>query len=61
MFENSSLNSVTCLATDISADNCTTDWLLGVASSGTFTKAADMSEEAWRATGVPDDWMFLKY
>ena len=51
-----SLNSVTCLATDISADNCTTDWLDEVASNGTFCKAASMSEDDWRATGIPSGW-----
>ena len=35
-----SLNSITCLATDISALNCTIDWVYGVSATGTFTKAA---------------------
>ena len=57
MFECSSLNSVTCLATDISADNCTTDWLNGVAVGGIFYKAAGISEDDWRAKGVPSGWI----
>ena len=51
------LNSVTCLATDISATDCTTDWLSGVAATGTFTKAAAMTD--WTvdsASGIPAGW-----
>lgn len=53
----SSLSSVTCLATDISASNCTADWLNGVSASGTFTKAAGMTD--WptdSASGIPSGW-----
>lgn len=51
----SKLSSVTCLATNISASNCTTNWLDGVASTGTFTKAASAS---WPegASGIPSGW-----
>ncbi len=51
----SSLNSVTCLATDISATDCTTDWLDGVAATGTFTQAPGV---AWPtgANGIPSGW-----
>ena len=51
----SKLNYVKCLATDISADACITQWLINVAPSGTFVKASSMSD--W-ATGVniPDGW-----
>ena len=50
------LNSITCLATDISASNCTTYWLNGVAASGTFTKAASATN--WRSgtSGIPSGW-----
>jgi len=49
------LNSVTCLATNISAANCTTDWLGDVASSGTFNKASGI---IWPtgASGIPSGW-----
>ena len=52
----SSLNSVTCLATDISASNCTTDWLDGVAATGIFTQAPGV---AWTtgASGIPTGWV----
>ena len=54
------LNFVTCLATDISAKNCTTDWLYGVAASGTFTKAAGSS---WSTgpSGIPSGWSVKNY
>jgi len=53
----SKLSSVTCLATNISAAYCTTNWLYGVASAGTFTKAASMT--SWptnSASGIPSNW-----
>ena len=51
-----SLNSVTCLATDISAINCTGAWLAGVSSSGTFTKAASMESWTRGIAGIPNNW-----
>ena len=52
-----SLNSVTCLATDISASNCTKEWLNGVASSGTFTKAAGVDWSGKTGfNGIPSGW-----
>ena len=57
MFKNcTSLNSVTCLATDISATNCTRDWLVGVASNGTFTKNSSMSSWPRYPGGIPSGW-----
>lgn len=56
MFENCrALSSVKCLATDKSAFYCTGDWLKGVSSSGTFTKAASAS---WSTgtSGIPTNW-----
>ena len=50
------LNSVTCLATDISANGCTSDWLQGVAATGTFTKAARMTDWSEGASGIPSGW-----
>ncbi len=53
------LSSVTCLAKK-SATDCTTDWLDGVASNGTFTKAADAT---WPkgASGIPTKWTPVDY
>ena len=57
MFYNcTNLNSVTCLATDISADYGTTDWLSGVAATGTFTKAATMNNWTEGISGIPSGW-----
>lgn len=52
----SSLNAVTCLATDINASNCTNGWLDGVAETGIFTKAADMTGWSSGGSGNPSDW-----
>ena len=50
------LNSVTMLATDISASNCLKNWLLNVASTGTFIKAASMTSLPTGASGIPSGW-----
>ncbi len=50
------LNSITCLATDISANYCTTDWVKDVATTGTFTKAASMSSWTTGTSGIPSGW-----
>lgn len=50
------LNSIKCLATAISATNCTTDWLEGTAATGTFTKAASMTSWPTGTSGIPDGW-----
>ena len=55
------LNSVTCLATDISAVDCTNSWLDNVAPGGTFYKASVITEDAWRATGIPTGWTVIDY
>lgn len=52
----SSLNYVKCLATDISASNCTSDWVNGVANSGTFVKDANMSSWTTGVNGIPTGW-----
>ena len=57
MFRNcSNLNNVTCLATDISAVQCTNSWLSSVAASGTFTKAASMTGWTTGVNGIPSGW-----
>ena len=56
------LSSITMLATDISAYYCLKDWVSGVASSGTFTKAASLIQgsEAGQiptgTSGIPEGW-----
>lgn len=50
-----SLNYVKCLATDISATDCTNIWLSNAASTGTFVKASGVS---WPSgtSGIPQNW-----
>ena len=60
MFRNCyNLNYIKCLATDISATNCTSDWVYGVASTGTFVKNPNMKiwpvDENWY-DGIPKGW-----
>ena len=50
------LNSIKCLATNISANNCTKEWVSGVAASGTFTKAASMTSWTTGTSGIPSGW-----
>jgi len=59
----SSLRYVKCLATDISADDCTGGWLTGVAAEGIFIKAEGMNgwtvgpQGKWNeVNGIPSGW-----
>ena len=55
----SALNNVVCLATTL-AESATTDWLYGVAASGTFKKAKEMTSwEVDSASGIPSGWTLL--
>lgn len=51
-----SLQSIKCLATNISASGCTTSWVNGVAASGTFTKASAMTGWTTGDDGIPSGW-----
>ena len=55
------LNYIKCLATDISVTDCTRNWVSGVASSGTFTKAASMSSWTTGTNGIPSGWAVSNY
>jgi hypothetical protein len=53
------LNEIKCLATDISATNCTSSWVNGVAEAGTFIKHPNMT--SWPTgtagvNGIPNGW-----
>ena len=50
------LNYVKCLATNISANNCTTDWVKNVASTGTFVKDPNMTRWTTSTNGIPYNW-----
>lgn len=61
----SSLNYVKCLATVISADDCTQAWLFGVSGSGTFIISDDLDSSKpapWTSgmSGIPDGWTVKK-
>ena len=51
-----SLNHIECLATDISASACTFNWVMNVASTGTFVKNAFMTSWTTGANGIPSGW-----
>ena len=51
-----SLNYIKCLATDISASNCTYNWTKNGSASGTFVKAASMSDWTTGTSGIPSGW-----
>lgn len=52
----SSLNYIKCLATDISAISCTSSWVIGVASTGTFVKPSSMGDWKTGVDGIPTGW-----
>ena len=60
-YECSSLNNITMLATDISSTDCLTDWVNGVASTGTFTKSPEMTSLPTGASGIPSGWTVVDY
>ena len=55
------LKYIICLATDISANSCTTNWVTNVASSGTFIKDASMSSWTTGNNGIPSGWTVQDY
>ena len=57
MFSNcSNLNYIKCLATSTGASQCTTGWVDGVASAGTFAKAEEMTSWTRDVNGIPTGW-----
>ena len=54
-----SLNSITVYADDISASNCTNNWLSGVASSGTFHNLGSAIYPTG-PSGIPSGWTEVK-
>ena len=51
------LNYIKCLATDISAENCTNGWVSGVSETGTFVKNENMHNWTTGVNGIPDTWV----
>ena len=57
MFANcEKLNYIKCLATDISANRCTDNWVDGVSSTGTFVKNPSMTSWPTGNSGIPNNW-----
>ena len=56
----SKLNNVTVYADDISATNCTTDWLNGVASTGTLYNNGSATYTKDSVNGIPTGWVEKK-
>ena len=56
----SSLNSITVYADDISATNCTSSWLSGVASTGTFNNYGSATYTKDSVSGIPTGWTEVK-
>ena len=52
----SKLNYIKCLATNISATDCTTDWVNGVAATGTFVKSEYATWTLNSTSGIPTGW-----
>ena len=62
MFSGCSLVSgITCLATDIPATSCTSNWLAGVSPTGVFYKHPDMNDWTTGVNGIPDGWTVVDY
>ena len=53
------LKEMTCLANNISASDCTSNWLSNVALDGTFTKSSSMNSWKRGADGIPTNWTVL--
>ena len=62
MFQDcTNLKTITCLATDISATNCTQDWVKNIAAGGTFYKNSLMSSWTTGNKGIPSGWSVSDY
>ena len=55
-YDCSSLNCIKCLATDISATNCTYNWVFKVSATGTFVKNPNMTSWTTGYNGIPNGW-----
>ena len=60
MFYNcTKLNYIKMLATDISASSCLSNWVNGVASTGTFVKNPAMTSLTTGQSGIPSGWTVI--
>jgi hypothetical protein len=57
MFQNcTNLSYIKCLATNLSASSCVSNWVNGVAASGTFVKKTGVSAWTTGSSGIPSGW-----
>lgn len=49
------------LSTNITANNCTTKWVNGVAATGIFVKNIDATWTTTGADGVPTGWTLIYF
>ena len=56
----SKLNSITVYADNINANSCTSGWLSGVASTGTFRNLGSATYEKDSISGIPTGWVEVK-
>ena len=63
MFSNTKINTVVCLATDISAQDCLNSWLSSVSGNGTFYTAPGKTTNFFPegASGIPSGWSVEEY
>lgn len=60
MFKNcTSLSKITCQATNISASECTANWVENVAPTGTFVKNSSMTSWTKGINGIPSSWTVI--
>lgn len=52
------LTNITCLATDITSNNCTKDWLYQASSTGTFIKHPNTTWPRGNS-GIPNNWTVI--
>lgn len=55
------LSTITMLAIDISDSSCLDNWVNGVSSTGTFTKANTMTSLSIGDSGIPEGWTVVNY
>ena len=53
-------NYVKCLATDISASGCTSNWLKGTKGRGTFVKVKGFNGWTYGDSGIPNNWSVIQ-
>ena len=59
MFSASGITTIVCLATNISATNCLSDWVSGLPSKGTFYKAPGVNYPR-NNNGIPSGWTVVE-